>query len=279
MSKLPPSLSSDIPTTSFLRVNSCGSLLCTDQDHKIYRPNGRSDYLLVYIVRGMGYVIIDNKKIPVHQKQAFILHPHEPQYYCFYKKDNTLNYWVHFNGTQCESIINDLHLDSINILRLNTDTPDIEETICRMCHEYIRKKPCYEQICSGLLITALSLISRSLFYSGIKENNGKSDLIDQIITEFYVSLQNPITIDNLAKKFSISTNSLIREFKKSTGMTPAQYVIDMRMKKAEELLLFSNYSINQIAEFLGYQNYSYFSRLFKKHRGVSPNDFRAHRSI
>ncbi len=279
MAYLPLSFSSDIPTTAFMHVNNCGTLLLTDQDYIIDRPDGRSDYLLLYIARGIGYITIANKEYTVYEKQAFIFHPYEHQRYRFEKKDNTVNYWVHFNGTQCAPIIKALRLDSINILRLNIDTLDIEQMLYRLCHEYTRQEPCYEQICSGLLITILGLISRSIFHSEIKQRKEKNELIEQIISEFYTSMQNPVIINELAKKFSISTNYLIREFKKSTGKTPAQYAIDMRIKKAEELLLFSNYTNAQISEFLGFSNYSYFSRLFKKHTGVTPNDYRAHKNM
>lgn len=85
----------------------------------------------------------------------------------------------------------------------------------------------------------LGLISRSIFHSEIKQRKEKNELIEQIISEFYTSMQNPVIINELAKKFSISTNYLIRDFKNSTGKTPAQYAIDMRIKKAEELLSFS----------------------------------------
>ena len=279
MAYLPLSFSSDIPTTAFMHVNNCGTLLLTDQDYIIDRPDGRSDYLLLYIARGIGYITIANEEYTVYEKQAFIFHPYEHQRYRFEKKDNTVNYWVHFNGTQCTPIIKALRLNSINILRLNIDTLDIEQMLYRLCHEYTRQEPCYEQICSGLLISILGLISRSIFHSEIKQRKEKNELIEQIISEFYTSMQNPVIINELAKKFSISTNYLIREFKKSTGKTPAQYAIDMRIKKAEELLLFSNYTNAQISEFLGFSNYSYFSRLFKKHTGVTPNDYRAHKNM
>ena len=52
-------------------------------------------------------------------------------------------------------------------------------------------------------------------------------------------------------------------------------MIEFRLKKAQELLLFSTYSLNEISELLGYQSYSYFSRIFKKHIGISPIDFRS----
>lgn len=278
MSNMPFLFSSDIPTSAFMHVNSCGTLLLTDQDYHIRRPQGRNDYLLLYIVRGMGYITIDDKEYPVYPKQAFILHPHESQCYRFEKKDSTVNYFVHFNGTQCASIIKDLRLDSVNVLRLNIDNYDIEQMLYRICHEYTGQKPFREQICAGLLITVLGLISRSVFQTEINRGKEQNELIEQVKSEIYTTLPEPIVIKELAKKFSVSTNHLIREFKKSTGKTPAQYTIDMKIKKAEELLLFSNYTSSQIAEFLGYPNYSYFSQLFKKHTGITPNDYRARKA-
>ena len=72
MAYLPLSFSSDIPTAAFMHVNNCGTLLLTDQDYIIDRPDGRSDYLLLYIARGIGYITIANKEYTVYEKQAFI---------------------------------------------------------------------------------------------------------------------------------------------------------------------------------------------------------------
>ena len=60
---LPLSFSTDIPTSSFLHVNSCGTLLLDDKDYFIDRPDGRSDYLLVYVARGIGHVTINNDEM------------------------------------------------------------------------------------------------------------------------------------------------------------------------------------------------------------------------
>ena len=278
MSYSPFTYSSDIPTNAFLHVNNCATLLLNDKDYHIERPKGRSDYLLIYLARGKGHVIIDGKDHIVEEKQAFIFHPNEPQSYHFYKKDNTVNYWIHFNGTSCKSIINSLGLNGINILKLNIDTLDIEQMLQRLCHEFSQKNPFYDQICSGLLITILGLVSRSVHNSNLPKRKA-TNLVEQLIGEFRANPQFSFAVEDLAEKFSISKNHLIREFKKSTGKTPAQYMIDNRIEKAKELLLFSNYNIIEISEFLGYQSYSYFSRIFKKHVGVSPADFRARKNL
>ena len=65
-----------------------------------------------------------------------------------------------------------------------------------------------------------------------------------------------------------------RVFKKEEGISITDYVIRMRIKKASELLQYSEISINEIAMKVGYDNFSYFSRLCKKMLGCSPKDYR-----
>lgn len=263
----------DLPTDSFLRINNCGTLLLNDKDYHIHRPKGRNDYLLIYLVKGKAYVTIDNKEHIVRENQAFIFHPEQVQNYRFFKKDNAVDYWIHFNGTYCKELMNSLNLDNCNVLKLNVDRIDIEQLLYRLCREFRQKNPFYEQICSGLLISILALMSRSV--SCFSNTNKPNDLIEQIIGDIHANPQDVFVVNDIAKKFCVSPNHLIREFKKTTGLTPSQYIIEFRLKKAQELLLFSTYNLNEISQVLGYQSYSYFSRVFKKHVGVSPIDFRS----
>lgn len=57
-------------------------------------------------------------------------------------------------------------------------------------------------------------------------------------------------------------------------MTPLQYLLNIRLTNAKKLLETTDYSINEIALIVGYDNALYFSRLFHKHVGVSPREYR-----
>ncbi len=74
----------------------------------------------------------------------------------------------------------------------------------------------------------------------------------------------------------MSTSWFIRSLKQYTGMTPVQYIILIRIAKARTLLESTDYSINEIASIVGYDNPLYFSRIFKKHTGSSPANYRKH---
>ena len=66
----------------------------------------------------------------------------------------------------------------------------------------------------------------------------------------------------------------INVFKNIYKKTPKKYIVEMRMEKAKELLIYSRYSVSEIAEKLGYSDNTYFSNAFKSYMGVSPLNFR-----
>ena len=78
----------------------------------------------------------------------------------------------------------------------------------------------------------------------------------------------------IAKRFFMNPDYLNRLFKEDEGMTLHQYVLDRRMDFVKQQLLATNLSINQIAQSAGYDNFSYFSQLFRKNTGLTPGDFR-----
>ena len=81
-------------------------------------------------------------------------------------------------------------------------------------------------------------------------------------------------IENYAQTRGMSVSWFIRNFKKYTGMTPMQFIVSLRVNNAQILLEQTNYSIYEIAKIVGYDDQLYFSRLFRKQKGVSPSQYR-----
>jgi AraC-like DNA-binding protein len=84
-------------------------------------------------------------------------------------------------------------------------------------------------------------------------------------------------VRELAHRVHLSRWHFIRLFKAETSLSPKQYVRNLRMQEAEELLRQSFLSVKEIAASLGFEDRSQFSRDFKKFRGSAPTKFRAHR--
>ena len=83
-----------------------------------------------------------------------------------------------------------------------------------------------------------------------------------------------VQIAELADRFQLSPRSLNRRFKQAANTTPLQYLQDLRIAQAKELLKQSNLVISEIADRVGYQDASYFTGLFKKINSVTPKEYR-----
>lgn len=87
-------------------------------------------------------------------------------------------------------------------------------------------------------------------------------------------LSEPLNNDSLAKLCHVSSDHFIRLFQKWTDQTPAQYILEQRIKSSAQQLVFTNLTIDQIAEKCGFLDRFYFSRVFNKRMGLPPAAYR-----
>ena len=95
--------------------------------------------------------------------------------------------------------------------------------------------------------------------------------IESILAEKY---SDQLSLSLLEEKLNYSKDYIIRTFKKSYGITPHQYITELRMNQARQLLLTTNRTVQQIAEECGYNDLSAFYRLFTKFHNCSPKDWK-----
>ena len=88
-----------------------------------------------------------------------------------------------------------------------------------------------------------------------------------------------ITNEALASLCNISEVYFRRLFKEQTGESPKQYILNLRLKKAKQLLSCSDMKIWSIAEFCGFESTAHFCRTFKSHFGITPKDYRESRRM
>lgn len=146
---------------------------------------------------------------------------------------------------------------------------------------------------TGMIVEELnrpSSASSVLIHAGMLEifalAVGRSNCLEQPATRVEETVQKTIdyiennlsekmTLSQLASASHISSSRLSHIFHEYTGKTPIQYINEQRIERAENLLLFSNMNISETADALGFRSIYYFSRIFKKIRGISPSDFAA----
>lgn len=101
-----------------------------------------------------------------------------------------------------------------------------------------------------------------------------SEDILYVLEYMQTHLSENIRTEDMAALVGLSTTGLIWKFDRQLKTTPKQYLIQLRMQLAKQLLLESSLSVTQIAEACGYTDVYYFSNAFRQHTGVSPTTFR-----
>lgn len=94
--------------------------------------------------------------------------------------------------------------------------------------------------------------------------------IDHIFSHY----PEPVSLDRLAEIAGVHPSSLGRLFKKNTGFTPTEFINQVRINHASNLLVNSSLPILEVATQSGYQNLSYFNRIFKLLKGTSPSQYK-----
>ncbi len=149
----------------------------------------------------------------------------------------------------------------------------IKELIDRIEKELSGKRESYRYMSASLFMQLITSISR--FYSEIS-HSGDSNLynLGETISFMEHNLDRSVSIKELLEVSHMSESSLLRAFKKITGLSPLNYHLRKRVEKACSLLIDSSMSITMIAYDLGFNDSNYFSRQFKKIRSETPGEYR-----
>lgn len=134
---------------------------------------------------------------------------------------------------------------------------------------WIGKMPSYEMISRGILFEILGTVQREL--SGGNHSSARRNLalrIQQYIVKRY---REPLRLSELAQIVDRSPTYIATVFKEVTGRTPIEYMHEVRISAARELLLTDNMTIGEIAESLGYCDQTYFNYMYKKIVGHPPS--------
>ena len=127
-----------------------------------------------------------------------------------------------------------------------------------------------------LCLYASSILYEIAFKLGIhvKETNTASALASYVKFELEHSIGMPLTLEQLEKKFYRTKSDIIKQFKKSYGITPYAYLINLRIQAAKNLLGNTQKTAKEIAEYLCFSSEYHFSNVFKSKVGISPREYR-----
>lgn len=258
-----------------LLVTSCGTYrLYTRPKLPTWRPRGRLDYQLIYIASGKAHFHFSDKEEIVTAGHMVLYRPKEVQKYEYYAQDQTEVYWVHFTGSNVKNILRAYGISDDKKVFYCGSGLEYQQHFRTMIQELQLCKADYQEMLEIHLRQILIMLHRYL-KSSIKIENGMIvEEIDKAMLYFNERYNENISIEEYAASRHMSTSWFIRNFKQYTDVTPMQYILSIRISNAENLLKNTEYNLTEISNIIGYENPLYFSRIFKKLKGLSPSEYR-----
>jgi AraC family transcriptional regulator of arabinose operon len=260
--------------TKPLVVGSCGTYRLKKRPMlPTYWKKGRRDYQILYVASGKAHFWFNGIEEIVDSGHMVLYKPKEVQKYVYYVEDHPEVFWIHFTGYDVKNIL-EYHGISLNQHVFYSGTlPEYKMLFRKIIRELQQCEYGYEDYIASSFNNILLLVSR-------QQQNGENytvtipEEIEMAVSYFNENYNTKISVAQYAESLHISTNWFIRNFKQHMKMSPAQYLLSLRMVNAQSLLENTDYSVGEIAEIVGYDNQLYFSRVFKKEYGISPAQYR-----
>ncbi len=241
-----------------------------------YLHSGRVDFQILYIASGKAHFYFDKSEedTVVTAGHMVLYRPKEPQRYVYYGTEQTEVYWVHFTGSNVTNILR--HYGITKEMRVIETGTSLEYTrlFRQMILELQKCQDYYPELLTILLLQLLIHIQRQTGRDHRRKDAYLEAEMEHAIEFFNEHYNTDINIEEYAASRGMSVSWFIRNFKQYTHTTPMQYLVERRMTNAQMLLETTNYNITEIGSLVGYDNPLYFSRIFKKQKGMSPSEYR-----
>lgn len=258
-----------------LRILSAGTYqLHTWPKLPTWRPRGRVDWQLIYISAGEGHFILDGREIIISAGNMVLYQPKQEQRY-FFLGENSSQYWfVHFTGTQVRNILKHYNIPLDGYVLHTGISYEYEDLFKKMRDELVECSPEYEEMLALLFRELLITINRRMHEGAPRIAGFTQDEVTYAKNYFREHYNEDINIERYAASRNMSTSLFNKCFRSITGVSPMKFVLDVRMRNAQILLETTDGTISEIALLVGYDNPMYFSRVFRKEKGLSPLKYR-----
>ncbi|HHV11757.1 MAG TPA: AraC family transcriptional regulator [Clostridiales bacterium] len=240
---------------------------------------------LIYVCKGHPIGVINHQEIDLKEGHLCIMNPNAEHYFkrYFEAEDLILNIVLPkdlFQKSIFRILLGDHVLNAFFIrYRLeNEDQPsfmhfghleDIDRLIELLLKEYLDRRLYSKVIIESLLTLIFSLLLRNYKAKSSHGSNAMAEILDYIYMNYH-----SVTLELVAEHFNYHPKYLSSLIHKQTGQTFRSLIVNIRLQNALNYLLYTDYSIEQIVDLVGYKDKSSFYSLFKKEYLMSPAEYR-----
>lgn len=256
--------------TMFYYVQSAGHFLCNPS--YMTEREGYNTMLLVCTVEGKGHLEYRGQRYCVEKGEGFIIDCNEFHYYTSDKQDLWNFKWIHFNGCESRAYFERIYENNGPVFKLFSDSSILQniDEIHAMLRDGNKKIDIISSCRIVEILTELLLISSN----EAQELSKIPSPVKEAIAKMEDCFNQDLNLDSLARDVGVSKYHLSRLFKKHTGYSPYEYLLNYRLSQAKSLLKSTDIPVCEISQLVGFNSPSHFINLFRKHEGITPLRFR-----
>ncbi|WP_276950764.1 AraC family transcriptional regulator [Acetatifactor muris] len=245
-------------------------------------------YELYYLLEGERYYFIDKETYLVGAGDVVLVKPNQIHKTSMAKASYHNRILLQIKGEAFDTFLKsngfltlgELYDRNMQIIRLRKRDADMVKTmILQITEEIQERRKEYELMVKVKLLELLVLLARyrKNVLPDRKEQTAqtaKHQKVHEVADYLQTHPDTRECLEELAGRFYISKSYLSRIFKEVTGFGVNEYTNIVRVKKAQNLLIYGDYSVTEISELLGFESITYFERVFKKYTLYTPLRYR-----
>lgn len=264
------------PRISDLYINAIGYFPMA-QYHQNNSKESISCYILIFCKEGKGWIKVGNKHKQQIKANQYVLIPNGENYsYGADEKDPWSIYWIYFDGAKAQLMCNKIDepqnassaIDSHAFYRIEL----FEEIYFMLGDGRNLDRMIYASLCFHHLLATLTYTD--LYLESTNRRKPSDNFVHVAISYMSEHVETTLSINDLAAKCGYSRSHFTHIFTKEMGMPPKEYFLRMKINRACLLLKNTNESIIEIAMRMGFGEGQYFSRTFKKIKGITATQYR-----
>ncbi|MDD4970378.1 MAG: helix-turn-helix domain-containing protein [Paludibacter sp.] len=237
--------------------------------------NGRTldEYQLIYITKGSGRLLIENREYTLTAGKIFIIRPGQWHSYTPSVETGWNEYYIGFKSSIVSNWIENSFLgydSQVYTIGLNEELAKLYNRAIELAK--FELQPLDLQL-SGIVYHMIGLL---IFEINNHEIASKFDL--QLVERAKIIMNEQVFKNihpgELSENLNTNYTTFRKLFKNVTGFAPATYFHELKISKAKQLLLETSHSVKEISYTLNYNSVAHFGTLFKKRTGYSPSQYR-----
>ncbi|MDW6005263.1 AraC family transcriptional regulator [Vibrio mangrovi] len=256
----------------------------------VYRVEAHwhDEYEVIWVTQGCLKVIVDGESVYLKAHQLMIVNPQQLHSIVNESREPSHHYAVVWDSALIANKVNDLIEDKyfneflFSQRRFKNIVIELSAyAACQVCLAHIielfkHQPECWELHIKIRMLNLWALFLEGSFHELVSEHRVKTNLsiVKSIISFIHSHYEQELDLDEIARATNISKEYACRAFKKSTGLTIFQYINQTRIRNACYLLSTTDRKISDIAFSTGFNNLSYFSKVFREIKGMSPKEVR-----